>query len=154
MKRIILPIVIIIFLLGGCGEKAVKTTGECSLLVTCEKALASDSLAMEKRDVLPMDGVILTAESALIFEGDTVFDVVERILRENKIQVEFSKTQVYDSVYIEGISNLYQKDVGDMSGWLFKVNGEMPALSMSKIEVKDKDIIELYYSTDFMEDMN
>ena len=36
------------------------------------------------------------------------------------------KYSMYNSVYIEGINNLYEFDCGELSGWMYKVNGWFP----------------------------
>lgn len=35
---------------------------------------------------------------------------------------------MYNSAYIEGINNLYEFDCGELSGWMYKVNGLVPQL--------------------------
>lgn len=44
------------------------------------------------------------------------FDVLQRVCKANKIHMESSFTPVYNSAYIEGIHNLYEFDVGKLSG--------------------------------------
>ena len=65
-------------------------------------------------------------------EGESVFDVLKRVCRENKIHMEFSETPVYQSAYIEGIGNLYEFDCGEGSGWMYRVNGEFPNYGCSR----------------------
>ncbi|MBQ7794614.1 MAG: DUF4430 domain-containing protein [Clostridia bacterium] len=74
-------------------------------------------------------------------------------MREHGIHIEFSKTPAYNSVYIEGIGNLYQMDCGDMSGWLYRVNGEIPDKGSSEVYIKDGDRIEWLYSCNFGADI-
>ena len=33
---------------------------------------------------------------------------------------------MYNSAHIEGINNLYEFDCGELSGWMYKVNGWFP----------------------------
>ena len=60
--------------------------------------------------------------------------------------MEFTETVAYDSVYIEGIANLYEFDCGGNSGWMYCVNGFFPSYGCSKYEVKDGDVIEWKYT--------
>ena len=57
-------------------------------------------------------------ESALEVQtdGESVYDVLQRVCKANKIHMESSFTPVYNSAYIEGIHNLYEFDVGKLSG--------------------------------------
>ena len=53
---------------------------------------------------------------------------------------------MYNSVYIEGIGNLYEFDCGELSGWLYKVNGKTPGCGCSQYTLKDGDVVEFMYS--------
>ncbi len=60
--------------------------------------------------------------------------------------MEFSFTPMYNSVYIEGINNLYEFDVGELSGWMYKVNNWFPNYVASRYVVKEGDNIEWVYT--------
>ena len=55
-------------------------------------------------------------------------------------------TPVYNSVYIEGINNIYEFDCGELSGWLYKVNNESPGVGCSLYKLKDGDVVEWIYT--------
>ena len=95
--------------------------------------------------------VILDNEEFLINQGETVFDIVSEAVVKNKLQMETSGAE--GSEYIVGLNNIYSQAYGDMSGWLFYVNGEMPMVSMAQYELKPNDKIEILYSTNFGEDL-
>ena len=81
--------------------------------------------------------------------GQTVADhqhVLRRETKRNKIQMQFSKTPLTGSVYVEGIGNLNEFDCGGTSGWMFSVNGEVPSVSAGEYVLKDGDIVRWYYS--------
>lgn len=126
----------------------------CAIYVSCA-SINNDitRLKPEKRYLVPSDGVLLPKTKAEIREGDSVFDVLYRTLRENKIHMEFVKTPAYNSVYIEGIGNLYEFDCGSLSGWQYRVNGEFPPYASSEYEVKDGDNIEFLYTCDLGRDI-
>ena len=86
-------------------------------------------------------------------KGDTVFDVLKREMHSSKIHLEYSMTPVYDTAYIEGIGNLYEFDCGELSGWLFRVNGEFPGVGCSDVILSDGDIIQFVYSCDMGRDV-
>ncbi len=116
----------------------------CTYSIDCKKALSySGTSAM-----LPADGVILPAQSVEITEGESVFDVLQRVCRENGIPMEFSMAPIYNTAYIEGIGDLYEFDCGSMSGWMYCVNGVYPNYGCSKYELKDGDVVEWHYTLD------
>ncbi len=105
---------------------------------------------------LPKDGVILDKTEYVLREGDTVFDVLNRAVRYNKIQMEYqgADMNIYNSVYIQGINYLYEFDCGELSGWLYKVNGEFPKYGCSSYVLKDGDIIEWIYTCELGQEYN
>ena len=59
----------------------------------------------------------------------------------------------YDSVYIEGIGNIYEFDCGPQSGWMFSVNGIYPGLGCSAYTLADDDVILFNYTCDLGADL-
>ena len=125
----------------------------CDLEVHCRQAWENiDLISEEKRGVVPSGGAIFQGEDVEFQEGESVFDVLQRELYSRKIHLEFVKTPMFNSVYIEGISNLYEFDMGEYSGWLYRVNGEKPNIGSSQYKLKNGDKIEVYYSINYLED--
>lgn len=122
----------------------------CTVSISCATILENlDRLNAEKADLIPADGVLLTPAAVEFAEGESVFDVLKRVCRENKIHMEFSETPVYQSAYIEGIGNLYEFDCGEGSGWMYRVNGEFPNYGCSRYTLADGDTVEWVYTCDF-----
>ena len=121
----------------------------CTISVSCAVLLENkDAIDESLWELIPADGMILPATTVALEEGDTVFDVLSRSLRQAEIPFEFSKTPAYGSVYIEGINNIYEFDAGSLSGWSYAVNGEFPSVGCSSVTVSDGDAIEWVYSLD------
>lgn len=132
--------------------KAVLT---CSLSVRCESVLERlDKLKREKASIIPPDGVMLAPTEAVFHQGESVFNLLQRELKRNKIHLEFVNTPLYHSAYIEGIGNLYEFDCGELSGWMYKVNGQTPNYGCSQYQLKDGDAVEWIYSCDMGRDAN
>ena len=53
-----------------------------------------------------------------------------------------SFSAMYNSVYVEGINNLYEFDCGRWSGWMYCVNGWYPNYGCSRYQVQQGDVIE------------
>ena len=126
----------------------------CTISIDCATILNNlNSLDPAKLDVLPPDGVILSAVTVTFYEGETVFDVLKRTCREKGIHLEASFTPAYNSAYIEGIGNLYEFDCGKLSGWMYSVNGWYPNYGCSRYALHDGDVIRWRYTCDLGEDV-
>jgi hypothetical protein len=126
----------------------------CTLSVTCRTILANmDEFNKDKLEVLPEDGIIYKARKVTFYAGESVFDVLLREMKNNKIHMEFEMTPIYNSNYIEGIHNLYEFDCGELSGWMYKVNGWFPNYGCSRYMLKDGDTVEWIYTCDLGRDI-
>ncbi len=54
-------------------------------------------------------------------------------------------------MYVQGINGLAGGDFGDMSGWMFEVNGEMAEVAASELELEPGDVVTWLYVTEFTE---
>lgn len=126
----------------------------CTLSVRCDTILDNMNwLDKEKWELVPDDGVIFAAATVTFYEGESVFNVLQREMKRAKIHMEFSNTPMYNSAYIEGINNLYEFDVGELSGWMYKVNGWFPNYGCSRYQLKDGDTVEWVYTCDLGKDV-
>lgn len=123
----------------------------CSISINFSTVFKNaDKIEKYKLDSLPSDGVILKPYTCEIKEGDTVFSILERVLVLEEIQYEYNKTT---NVYIEGINNLYEFDCGELSGWMYKVNGEFLNVACDAYKVQKGDVIEWVYTCDLGKDV-
>ena len=119
----------------------------CSLSISCSEILDNmDKLAEGKASLIPADGVLLSLTDVKFTKGETVFDVLQRELTNRKMHFEFSFSPLYNTAYIEGICNIYEFDCGELSGWLYSVNGVFPNLGCSQYKLSDGDAIEFMYT--------
>lgn len=102
---------------------------------------------------LPLDGIILKKQRVTFFDGESVFDVLKRVCRENGIQMEASFTPMYNSAYVEGINNLYEFDCGNLSGWMYRVDGWYPNYGCSRYRLCDGETVEWRYTCDLGKDV-
>lgn len=128
-------------------EAPAPETGPCVYL-----SIRCDSLiGIADPDSIPQDGVILPETRFSLSEGETVYDVLLRAVRNSGIQMENNGTA--DLAYIAGIGYLYEFDYGDLSGWMYFVNGESPSVGCSGYVLSDGDVIEWRYTTNMGEDL-
>lgn len=112
--------------------------------------------ALQNEKYVPQDGVILkTSKYELLSEKDTVWTILSRAVKEHNIQLEYqgADENIYNSVYIEGINHLYEFSAGELSGWMYRVNGDFPNYGSNQYVLKDGDIIEWHYTVDLGRDL-
>ena len=133
-------------ILPACGPKEPAAAGSCTLSVDCGDALRNpDSLPPEALELLPEDGMLLPETQAVFYEGDTAFDALRRTLEEKRLPMEFEGSPAY----VTGIGNLYAGDAGEMSGWLYAVNGQSPDVGAAEYKLRDGDRLVWSYVCDF-----
>ena len=164
MRRIvkIVILVLVLSMLVGCGKtntaQVADSNGDgkltCTLEVRCDMLLGKlDQLTKEKAALVPENGILLETVEVEFTGGESVFDVFRKVLREEKIHFEYVDASAYDSVYIEGIGNIYEFDCGPQSGWMFSVNGIYPGLGCSAYTLADGDVIVFNYTCDLGADL-
>ena len=132
------------------------TTYTCTISISCDTILNNwdawdewdAETAAAKKPLVPANGVILSATTASFSEGESVYDVLQRVCRENGIHMEASWTPMYNSAYVEGINNLYEFDVSQGSGWMYRVNGWFPNYGCSRYALQNGDVVEWVYTCD------
>ena len=121
----------------------------CTISISCATILDHmDWLDPEKVDLVPEDGWILEPTEVTFYEGESVFNVLQRTCKQQGIHMEFENTPMYNSAYIEGIHNLYEFDCGELSGWMYKVNEWFPNYGCSRYQLRDGDVICWEYTCD------
>jgi hypothetical protein len=144
----------------GEPEKTAKETVQpmpvatCHLSITCQQLVVNLSrLPVGKQGLVPGYGEILPLTEFNWQEGDTVFDLLQRGTRQQGIHMEFTRTPIYNSTYIEGIHNLYEFDAGELSGWMYRVNGVFPNRGASAYVLKAGDVVEWIFTLDLGRDV-
>jgi len=111
-----------------------------------------DRLADGKAELIPADGIVFSG-TVIFYEGESVFNVLQRETRKNRIHLEFTNTPIYNSAYIEGINNIYEFEVGERSGWMYSVNGVFPNYGSSRYALQDGDAISWLFTCDRGDDI-
>ena len=147
------------FTASNGGNAALRPKEPKPVTVTLEircDTLSSDMSKLQNpaiEDYIPADGTILERSTYKGTTDNTVFDALNTLCRNNDIQLEFSYTPIYESYYIEGINYLYEFDGGNLSGWMYKVNGWFPNYGCSSYYLSDGDVIEWVYTCDLGKDV-
>ena len=106
----------------------------------------------EKHELVPLDGIIFPATEVTAYDGESVFNVLQREMRRNGIHMVSRQTPIFNSAYIEAISNIYEFDVGPLSGWMYGVNGRFPSFGSSQYLLSPDDVVEWVYTIDLGRD--
>lgn len=119
--------------------------------IRCDTILANyEDLdpALRSDEFVPPDGVILPPTRYVLRPGDTVFDLLDRAVRYNRIQMEYQGADAnsFGSVYVQGIHYLYEFSCGPLSGWMYRVDGEFPNYGCSKYVLHDGQTVEWVYT--------
>ena len=158
LRSIILGVVFTL-ILSSCvvttpDENISQAIKECRITVECGEILKDEAEFSE--DIIKNiseDGIIIK-ETAKFDDGETAFDILKREITNNKIQIDFEKSPVYNSVYIKGIINIYEGDLGESSGWMFFVNGNLSETDASNYILNEGDDIVFSYVKDYNELFN
>lgn len=121
----------------------------CTLSISCAAMLDNiDLCEPEKVELVPEDGWILEPVVVTFYEGESVFNVLQRTCKQLGIHMEYANTPIYNSSFIKGIHNLYEFDAGELAGWMYEVNGWFPNYGCSRYQLKDGDVIDWVYTCD------
>lgn len=140
MKRILALLIILIAVFAGCGNKnAVNVNVEIDASdILSNYEMLDEALRDEK--YVPKDGIILETVEVTVSEGDGALEALKAVAKANNIHIDVSDG------YAKGINYIYEKSCGDMSGWVYEVNGEAV---MSEYFVSEGDTITWKYICDF-----
>lgn len=121
----------------------------CTIEIRCDAlSRKRESLSSELRDLVPADGILLARSRITVKKGTSVYNVLTDVCKASKIQLDAEYTPVYGTYYVKSIAHLYEMAAGDMSGWLYFVNGVKPDVGSSDYKVSDGDAIRWSYTCD------
>ncbi|MCH5202161.1 MAG: DUF4430 domain-containing protein [Oscillospiraceae bacterium] len=134
------------------AEKTVTISIECKSIL---KDINIKKLDESVLPYIPNNGIILKKTRFVLWDNDTVFDVLQRASQYKKIPLEYqgSTQNTFGSAYVEGINHLYEFSCGELSGWSYSVNGEFPQQGCSSYILKNGDNVKWLYSCDLGRDI-
>ncbi len=122
------------------------------ILTETDKDVCSISFTIDAHTI---DADAIFPETTLYVAKDsTVFDILREVCRTNNIQLDYENNSVYGLAYIKGINSIYEYDHGDLSGWMYRVNGELPGIGLGYYKVNEGDVVEILYSTNIGRDLD
>jgi hypothetical protein len=137
------------------GQEPVPTTTGEKQKITCFLEIRCDQLAENKGkadksiwDYIPEDGILFKKTEVRVEEGTTAYGLLSLVCQSEKIALDAKYTPMYRSYYVSGIGNLYEKQAGSMSGWIYKVNGKSPNKGASSFRLSQGDECVWSYTCD------
>ena len=159
---IIAALLSLILLTVGCAAPQASTpavsasTGDFTVTLSVSAETLLDSLHMldaEMHELVPEDGILFPATQVPAYEGESVFDLLQREMRQAGIHMAARSVPIYNSSYVEAIGNIYEFDAGGLSGWMFRVNGIFPGVGSSQHMLSPGDVVEWLYTIDLGRDI-
>ena|GEM_PF-5393103 len=129
---------------AAATSPAVKPAGRCTVSVSCAEILDNMDKLKTGKEKYVGNGVFLSPTAVDFAEGASAFDVLKGI---SSLDIDYRSsgftTKIY---YVKGINQIYEKDCGPLSGWVFTVNGKSISVGGSSYKVQNGDIIEWKYT--------
>ena len=138
----------------------------CTVKIECNTIYDNiGKLKIGKNAFLPTNGIILNNVQVELEGGESAFDVIKKACEENVctdkckyckasgVQIEYTYTPAFNNYYIEGIHQIYEKDCGTQSGWMYSVNGVFPDVGSSSYTVSPDDVIMFSFTCNMGEDI-
>lgn len=161
LKNLIFGVVIISFIAFFFGFGKLKTKnqyynndsndkkaiGKISFSIEC------NTIKDEAKDNMYKTGILFKDNDLVIYEDETVYDVMVRLQKDKKITMDAEYSELYNSSYVKGLFGLYEFDYGDLSGWIYHVGDIEPSVGCSEWTVKDGDIVRWLYTKDLGRDL-
>lgn len=148
-KKLTAGLVILMLVLSvGCsgGGTAKGNPVKCSVEIRCDTLLQPGTkLKSGLEKYIPEDGVILKETEVDATDQQSVLEVTRDACKANDIGFVYKGEAYGETGYVQGIDNIFEKDAGKTSGWMYHLDGEALNDPASSAKVKDKSKILWYY---------
>ena len=129
MKKLFIFLCFTLLFCGCAEEQSTEIAGEVTVLIeTLDETVLNETIKF------PNDS--------------SAYDVTLQAAEKKGVEIVFEGTE--KTAFLTKAQGLANGDFGDMSGWLYEVNGEAAMVGCGQYAVQDKDIIRWYYVEDFM----
>lgn len=119
-----------------------KKTITVTISVDCINAINYGILSVGTfSQALPSDGMIVSSRQVTAKEGDSALKLLKSVLKDNKISYSITS-----GGYVKAINGLSEFDCGETSGWIYKINGAFPSVSMKSQTLSEGDVFEVRYT--------
>lgn len=102
-------------------------------------------------DVIPADGIVIAQRGLSLPEGASAFDALTAAARAQKVRVDYTGGMY--GTYVRSIGYISEFGFGELSGWMYRVNGKFPDTSASNYVLSEGDVVEFVYTCDLGRDV-
>ena len=152
MNRRIAALLLVLMLaaafFAGCGAPAEDAALKVKVTVSFQAAVDA---GYDNAKAISETGVLVDGVEIGLPEGATAYDAVKSACDAAKAPVV--KNGEGEALYIESVSSLSAGDCGDLSGWLFNINGKYGSEGINAAKVADGDAVNLLYTVNMGEDI-
>ncbi len=123
-----------------------------NITICCQTILDktdSKGIATKDKSYIPLDGYILKNAEVSIPEGGNAFDQIIAASKLYKLPIESNSKTKYLSI----INYLGEFTYGDLSGWMFRVNGEWSGVGCGDVKLSEGDLVEWIYTCELGADI-
>lgn len=128
--------------LAACGSAPATTSDSSNGSDAAQEQQAALAVTVEI-DATAADGEKTTTDVELP-EGATAYDAL--VATDADVNAQDSDY----GMYVQGINGLAAGDHGDMSGWMYSVNGETAEVGCSEYKLSSGDVVTWTYVTEFV----
>ena len=136
---------------GNAPSVGGTPVGTATLTVSCENLLGDERADDGLRAAVPDDGLLVPPTEVTVLEGDTAFTLLERVCAERGLALDVQRG--LSGVYVQGIGGVREFDCGALSGWLFRINGEIRSTDSGSVVLQDGDVLEFLYTCELGADI-
>lgn len=105
-----------------------------------------DKLKPGVAEFVPDNGIILAPMQVEITGSETVLDILKKVTNDYRIKLVFQGSGA--SSYIQEISNIREFDCGQLSGWMYTVNGSYVNMASGAKIPTNGDVVRWVYTCD------
>lgn len=135
---------------------AQSTTGGLHVTFSADCLAALDDMEsidedINPADVIPADGIVIEECGLSLPEGSSAFDALTAAARAQKVRVDYTGGAY--GTYVRSIGYISEFGFGELSGWMYRVNGKFPNTSVSNYILSEGDVVEFVYTCDLGKDV-
>ena len=127
----------------NAAASALSETVTVYLSVDCSEVIGKENLSTSAEIG---DGLWLTSKAIIVPVGSSVYDVIYYAKAAGYV-IDYTENNSITNGYIASINNLYQKECGKWSGWMYMVNGVTPGVGSKNKIVSNGDNLLWFYTT-------
>lgn len=102
--------------------------------------------SVNQPSVIPPDGVVIGECTLSLPEGSSAFDALITAARQQQVRVDYTGSSW--GTYVRSIGYISEFGFGELSGWMYRVNGEFPQVYAGEFTLHEGDVVEFVYTCD------